>query len=129
MSRGLLCNVLDRDLACAGALGFVDLPRVSTNPQTVTIHDANMRLVGSVPDWLSGADPLDVATREYLQARQEATLSGTKPNAKPWEAAARAKARDEATKRALQAKARGKILLDQRGVLDRARAEQLRVIE
>ncbi len=129
MSRGLLCNVLDRDLACALALGFVDMPRVTANPQTITIHDANMRLVGSVPEWLAGDDPLDVATREYLSARQEAALSGTKPNAKPWESAARAKARDEATKRALEAKGRGKKLLDERGVLARAREEKLRVIE
>ena len=34
MSRGSLCNVLDRDLACAVALGFVDLPGVAANPQT-----------------------------------------------------------------------------------------------
>jgi len=79
-----------------------------------------MRLVGSVADWLNGADPLDMATREYLQARQEAALSGMKPNSKPWEAASRAKTRDEATKRALEAKARAKVLLDQRGVLARA---------
>lgn len=129
MSRGLLCNDLDRDLACAVALGFVDLPRVTANARTITIHDANMRLIGAVPDWLSGADPLDVATREYLTARQEAALAGTKPNARPWEAAARAKARDEATQRALKAKARGKELLEARGVLVRARAEKLRVIE
>lgn len=129
MSRDPLLNVLDRDLACAVALGYVDLPRVSTNTQTVTIHDANMGLVGSVPDWLSGPDPLDVATREYLHARQEATLAGTKPGARPWEAAARAKSRDEATRRALEARARGKVLLDQRGVLTRARDEKLRVME
>ena len=56
-------------------------------------------------------------------------LFRSKPNAKPWEAAARAKTRDEATKRAIEAKARAKVLLDQRGVLARARADKLRVIE
>ena len=129
MSRGLLGNVLDRDLACAVALGFVDLPRVATNPQTITIHDANMRPLGSVPDWLNSSDPLDVATREYLQARQEATLSGPKLNAKPWEATARTKAREVANQRALAAKARGKALLDERGVLTQARADNLRVLD
>jgi hypothetical protein len=129
MGRGLLCNVLDRDLACAVALSFVDLPRVAVNAQTITIHDANMRLIGSVPDWLDGGDPLDAATRDYLQARQEATLSGPKPGAKPWEASARTKAREVANQRAIQAKARGKALLEERGVLAQARAQGLRVAE
>jgi hypothetical protein len=129
MSRGLLCNVLDRDLACAVALGFVEMPGVAANARTITIHDAAMRPLGSVSDWLDGSDPLDVATREYLQARQEATLSGPKPGAKPWEATARTKAREQASQRAIQARTRGKALLDERGVLARARAEKLRVIE
>lgn len=129
MSRGLLCNVLDRDLACAVALGFVDLPRVMANPLTITLHDASMRPIGSVPDWLAGSDPLDVATREYLQARLTVTNSGPKPNAKPWEAVARTKAREEASKRAIEARARGKTLLDERGVLALARAEGLPVTE
>ncbi len=129
MSRGLLCNVLDRDLACAVALGFVDMPGVAANARTITIHDAAMRPLGSVSDWLDGNDPLDVATREYLQARQEATLSGPKMGAKPWEATARTKAREQANQRAIQARTRGKALLDERGVLARARADKLRVIE
>jgi hypothetical protein len=64
-----------------------------------------------------------------LQARQEAVLSGPKPNAKPWEAAARTRTRDEANKRAIAAKTDGKMLLEQRGVLARARAEHLRIVE
>jgi hypothetical protein len=129
MSRGLLCNVLDRDLACAVALGFVEMPGVAANARTITIHDAAMRPLGSVSDWLDGSDPLDVATREYLQARQEATLSGPKLGAKPWEATARTKTREQASQRAIQARTRGKALLDERGVLVRARADKLRVIE
>jgi hypothetical protein len=129
MSRGLLCDVLDRDLACAVALGFVELPRVAVNAQTITIHDGNMRLVGAVPDWLDGGDPLDEATREYLQARQEAALSGPKAGAQPWEASARTKARETANQRAIQAKARGRAILEERGVLAQARAQGLRVQE
>ena len=129
MSRGLLCNVLDRDLACAVALGLVDRPGVVVNPQTITLQDAQMRPAGSVTDWLQGEDPLDVATREYLQARQEAILSGPKPNAKPWEATARTKAREAANQRAIAARIRGRALLEERGVLARARAEGLRLIE
>ena len=129
MSRRLLCNVLDQDLACAAALGFVELPWVAANAQTITIQDAHQRLVGSVPDWLNGSDPLDRATHEYLCARQEAVLSGPKPGAKPWEAAARTKTREDANQRAIAARARGKALLEERAVLAQARAENLRVLE
>src|SRR5258708_3354727 len=115
MGRGLLCNVLDRDLACAVALGLVDRPGVVVNPQTITLQDAERRPAGSVTDWLQGEDPLDVATREYLQARQEAILSGPKPNAKPWEATARTKAREAANQRAIAARTRGRALLEERG--------------
>ena len=129
MSRRLLCNVLDQDLACAAALGFVELPRMAANAQTVTVQDAHQRPVGSVADWLSGSDPLDRATHEYLCARQEAVLSGPKPGAKPWEATARTKVREDANRRAIAARARGKALLEERGVLARARAENLRVLD
>jgi hypothetical protein len=129
MSRGHLCGVLDRDLACAAALGFVDLPRVTANAQTITILDVTLRPGGSVAGWLDGDDQLDVATREYLVARQEAILSGPKPGAKPWEASARTKAREEANKRAIAARARGKSLLEERGILAQARADGHRVIE
>lgn len=129
MARELLCGTLDRDLACAVALGFVDMPTVATNVQTITIYDAHMRPLGSVPDWLAGNDPLDALTRTYLQARLEAAQSGPKAGARPWEAAKRTKTRDEANQRANDARARGKALLDERGVLARARAAQLRIIE
>lgn len=129
MSRDVICGVLDRDLACAVALGFVDMPTVAVNVQTITLHDANMRPIGSLADWLATNDPLDALTRTYLQARLEAAQSGPKGNARPWEAAARTRARDEANRRANEARTCGKALLDERGVLARARAVQLRVIE
>jgi hypothetical protein len=116
-------------LAGAAALGFVDLPRVTINAQVISIQDAGGRLVGSVADWLASDDPLDVAAREYLHARQEAVQSGPKPNAKPWEAAARTKKREEANQRAIAARTRGKVLLDERGILAKARADGLRVLE
>jgi hypothetical protein len=119
MSRGMLCDVLDRDRACAVALGFIDMPGVAANVHTLTIHDANMQPLGSVSDWLDDSDPLDAATRVYLQARLEAANSAPKAGARPWEAAARTKARDEANKRGLEARARARAILEERGVLPR----------
>ena len=129
MSRGLILGQLDKDLACAVALGLVESPRVAANPEAVTVHDAHMRPLGTVRGWLEGDDPLDVATREYLQARREANLTTTpRPGQAPWMAAAAIRTRDAANQRARTARERARALLGQRGTFAAARAAGLTVI-
>jgi hypothetical protein len=129
MSRGLILGQLDQDLACAVALGLVENPRVAANPEAVTVHDGHMRPLGTVRGWLDGDDPLDVATREYLRARQEANLTTTpRPGQAPWMAAAAIRTRDAANQRAQAARQRARALLDQRGTFAAARAAGLKVI-
>jgi len=129
MSRGLLCDLLDRDLACAVALNWVEMSGVVANAQTITFTDARQRQVGQVDDWLNGGDPLDTITRTFLTARLEAANAAPKANARPWEATARIKTREEANKRAIAARQQGKALLQERGVFDLARSKNLRVVE
>src|SRR5260221_7537045 len=69
MSRGLILNQLDRDLACAIALGIVEQPSVVANADNITLQDAQTRIIGTEPGWLNGDDPLDAVTRAYLIAR------------------------------------------------------------
>lgn len=95
------------------------MPGVAANVHTITINDANMRPIGSVADWLDDNDPLDAATRIYLQARLDAANAAPKRGAKPWEAAARTRARDEANKRAVEARQRAMAILEERGILPR----------
>jgi hypothetical protein len=129
MTRERILGVLDPDLACAVAVGLVEHRLVAANLEAVTVHDARMQPVGTRRDWLDGADPLDVATREYLTARRDATLAGSRgPGSSAWGAAGVAKKRDEANRKANEARLRVKALLEQRGVLARARAEGLPVV-
>jgi hypothetical protein len=126
----LILGQLDRDLACAVALGLVESPRVAANPDAVTVLDEYMRPVGTVRGWLDGDDPLDVATREYLRARIEAyQTTRPRPGQPPWMAAAAIRTRDAANQRARAARDRAREALAQRGTLDTARAAGLPVID
>lgn len=130
MRGDLILGQLDRDLACAIALGFVEKPQVVANPLAITVHDARMRPLGTVSDWLAGADPLDVATKEYLEARQTATQAGMKKMGQGgWAGSSAIKTREDANRKAIDAKNRGKQLLIERKTLEAARKEGLRVIE
>jgi hypothetical protein len=129
MSRGLILGQLDRDLACAVALGLVESPRVAANPDAVTVLDAHMRPVGTLRGWLDGDDPLDAATRDYLRARTEANLTTTpRPGQAPWVAAAAIRTRDAANQRARAARERARDLLAQRGTFAQAHAAGLPVL-
>lgn len=129
MTREAILEDVDRDLACAVALGIVEYPRVIALLDAVTVHDAAMRPICTQRDWLDGTDPLDVATREYLMARREAMGAGAKKLGAGWAAAGAARQRDTAIIRANEAKAQGRALLIERGVLDRARTAGLKVFE
>ena len=72
MRPDMIFGQMPRDLACAIALGMVEAPRVGINVQSITLLDAQMRPADKVDNWLDGDDPLDVATRDYLRARQNA---------------------------------------------------------
>jgi len=130
VSRGLILGKLDRDLACAVALGLVESPHVAANPDAVTVLDEYMQSVGTLRGWLDGDDPLDAATREYLRSRIEAYQTTTpRPGQPPWMAAAAIRTRDAANQRARAARERGRALLAERGTLDVARAAGLPVID
>jgi hypothetical protein len=130
MRSDILFNQLPRDVACAIALGIVEAPRVGTNLHSITLLDNQMRPVGKLDKWLEGDDPLDVATREYLQARQEAVQAGVRKGYQTgWNMAASAKARELAVKRSLTAKITAKKLLEERGVLEHARQQGMHVVD
>jgi hypothetical protein len=115
MSRGLLLGELDRDLACAIALGFVQDPRVIADLECIRIRDRDLRPLASQSGWLNTSDPLDAATREYLAARRElARLPSSE-------------ARQVAACNLIMVKQRVQKLLVARGVLRKARAAGLAV--
>ncbi len=114
MRRGPLLGGLDRDLACAIAMGFVINPRVLADLEWIRIYDADMRPLASQSHWLDAQDPLDAATRAYLAARR-ALAAGSLD-------------RREATRHLLAAKAHVRRLLEARGVLRKAREVGLDVV-
>jgi hypothetical protein len=121
MQRLPILGQLDRDLACAIALGLIEDPHVAASPEAITLLDMNMRPLGTERDWLAGDDPLDVATRDYLVARREAaTASVRRPGQTGWGSASAIKARDGTAGRARAAHELGRLLLAQRGVLANA---------
>ncbi len=129
MNCKLLLGAVPHELACAVALGIVEDPRIAAGPEAVTVYDARMRQLGTVPNWLAGNDPLDAATRDYLEARREATMTTVRrPGQSAWNFASATRARDGANERARQARALGRGLLAERGVLAYAQGNGLRVI-
>jgi len=125
MRPDLILNVLPRDLACAIALAFVEVPGVSVNLQAVTLKN------GAQPNWLNDADPLEAATREYLTAKVQVAQSSStwKPGGNAWGSAGGVKQREEAVKRSVAARAAAQKLLAERGVLDFARGKGYRIYE
>jgi hypothetical protein len=129
MKRAPILGQVDPDLACAVALGLVEWPRVEVRLEAITVHDTEMRVVGTVSDWLTPEDALDAATHTYLSARREAGLTTMRrPGQAPWVAAAAIKTRDLANKRAVEARDLGRALLIERGVLEHAREAGLTVL-
>jgi hypothetical protein len=121
MTREFVMGKVDRDLACAIALSVVEFAGIVTL-DAVTIHDCQLQPVGTQRDWLGTDDPLDVVTRDYLLAWQEAMAGNAKRPAAAWSAAGAVKTREGALQRAKQARLRGRGLLAERGVLESARA-------
>jgi hypothetical protein len=109
---------LDRDLACAIALGFVDDPHVIADLESIAVLDADKRLLASQSGWLSTLDPLDVATREYLRAQRALARASRE----------RGGERDEVARKAYAAKGRVWRLLKVRGVLRMAREAGFAVV-
>lgn len=119
MARDLILGQIPADVACAIALGFEDNHRVVVTPEAITLFDERLRTSRTQPGWLDSDDPLDQATREYLNARREAMLQGPQANRSGWAGAAAIKARELANARAIQAKNRAWRILVERGFLDR----------
>ncbi len=128
MRHDLILGQLDRDLACAIALNLVEEPGVVANLESITLHDSHMRPLGTVRDWLSD-DSLDVATRDYLHARREASTAGMRrPGQTGWAVASGIKARDAANERARLARDLGRTLLVERGILAAAKRAGLKLL-
>jgi hypothetical protein len=128
MYRAPLLGQLDRDLACAVALGLVEDTRIVANLESVTWHDNRMRPLGTVRDWL-GDDPLDVATRDYLRAKREASMTTVRrPGQTGWGVASNVKTRDLANERARAARDQARALLTERGVFAAARRAGLKLM-
>lgn len=131
MRTPLILGKIDRDLACAIALGLVQWPRVVANLNALTLCDERMQTLGSDPNWLQGDDPLDALTRDYLAARQQAMKANTRPPGygHAWAASSANKVRDEANKTAIAARAKAVLLLNERGTLTAAKKQGLHVVE
>jgi hypothetical protein len=128
MPRGLILGKLDPDLACGIALGLVEHNFIVTNLESITIHDEDFETLGQQRDWLTDEDPLDLATRDYLTARRQALLAAHQGEAdNAWAAAAGIASREEANRRAVEARATGRAILEQRRVLESARAAGMTV--
>lgn len=129
MARPLILGKLDPDLACALALGFVEHNFIVVNRDFIQFHDADDRELGRQDDWLTEEDPLDQATRAYLDARiaaHQAGHVGQEDNA--WAAAEAGAAREEANRMAIAARATGRALLEERKVLQSAKAAGMTVL-
>ena len=129
MAREPIFGELHPDIACAIALGIVENLSVTATLDNITMADARRGASRSHTGWLGADDPLDQLTRAYFRARREAAQLAPGMGAKGWAAAAHAKKRDEANIRALAAKAKGRQLLEERGMLSHARSSGLRVQE
>jgi hypothetical protein len=118
---------LHPDVACAIALGVVDNPNVTASLDALTIVDARLRTTRTQTNWLDGVDALTVATREYLTARRDAMLNGSRPTQSGWAASATVKARETANIRANLARNTALKILQDRGVLHHARRSGMTV--
>lgn len=127
MTGSLAPVLLHPDLACAIGLGLVDDPNVTASLDALVVTDPRSRTTHTQPGWLDGADPLVLATREYLTARRDVMLSVPRPTQAPWAASSAVRVREAAAARANQARARGLKILQVRGVLQQARSAGLTV--
>ncbi|MFL5245082.1 MAG: hypothetical protein ACJ8FY_23515 [Gemmataceae bacterium] len=128
MPRDLILGKLDPDLACAIALGLVEHNFIVANLEAITLHDEDFQTLGQQRDWLTDEDPLDVATHDYLAARREALFAGHHGEGdNAWAAAAAIGTREEANRRAVEAREAGRAILEERRVLESARAAGMTV--
>ena len=63
MSREPILGRLDPDLACAIACGFVEHRLVVVTPEAITVHDPDMRPLGTLRGWLACAGATEPAAR------------------------------------------------------------------
>ena len=129
MPRELILNKLDPDLACAIALGLVEHNFIQANLESITIHDEDFQVLGQQTNWLTEDDPLDQATRDYLVARHQALLAGHHSESdNAWAAAEAIGTREEANRRAIAARTTARAILDERRVLESAKAAGMTVL-
>jgi hypothetical protein len=119
---------LTPDLASAILLGFVEAAQVAVTPEAIVQYDRYFRPALTQTGWLTGDDPLAAATREYLDARREASRA-CGAGQTGWSALGAGKAREQAVRRALAARSRALAILRERGTLAVARKLQMHVIE
>ena len=128
MPRDPILGLLDRDIACAIALGVVESPLVTITPEAVGIIDPRTRATRTLAGWLDGSDPLDVAVREFLQARKDAMRAAPSGAGGAWSSASTIKNRDAANQKAIAAKNRALAFVKERNVVQSARLAGFRVM-
>jgi hypothetical protein len=127
LSWSCIVASIEHDLACGIALGFFEHRRARVTLEAITLYDQNFRVRNLEPNWL-GSDPLDQATRAYLEARRAMTQVAAGEQGS-WSSAAAAMARDEALARAMAAKAQARDILTQRDAWSRARQAGMVILE
>jgi hypothetical protein len=128
LSRSRIVKHIEHDLACGIALGFFEHRRARVTLEAITLYDRGFRVRDLRPNWL-GAEPLDQATRLYLEARRALTRStGAGTNGK-WSSSAGATEREDALAQAMAAKLRARALLLKRDAWSRAREMGMEVLE
>lgn len=126
--RSSILEHLDHDLACGIALGFFEHPRARVTLEAVTRYDRGYRVLGIEASWL-GSDPLDAATRDYLEARRALSRASGAGEKGRWSSAVAARAREEALTRAIDAKTRARDLLIGRDAWARAADAGMTILE
>lgn len=123
-----IVEYIEHDLACGIALGLFEHRRARVTLEAITLYDKSFRVRDLKPNWL-GADPLDQATRAYLEARRALMrITGAGENGK-WSSAKAAKAREDALAQAMAAKTRARDILMERDAWSRARQAGMDILE
>jgi hypothetical protein len=123
-----LVDFIEHDLACGIALGFFEYRRARVTLEAVTLYDRNLRVRDLKSNWL-GTDPLDQATREYLEARRALMRIAGAGGKDAWSSPATAEEREDGLAQVVAARARARDILKERDAWSRARQAGMEILE
>jgi hypothetical protein len=127
-SRSRTVEYVEHDLACGIALGFFEHRWARVTLEAVTLYDRAYRVLHLKPNWL-GREPLDLATREYLESKRAIGRICGAGEKGTWSPAVAARAREEAMTRAVAAKARAGAILRERDAWARAEQAGMQILD